>query len=143
MLNFWSEYKPLFSVLGTCLTLLIISTNLRKYIDVETVKTLGILRERFQGEEKMKIHDTLLDNDDKKTIIEDLSNVEILDYLGTLELGAIMLDRCVITKDEFCQQFGYRVENIRNNREIMKHIEENKQYYKYLLKLLKGKTICS
>ena len=60
-------------------------------------------------------------------------SVEIFDYLGTIELGAKMIREGVISKEDFFQQFGYRVENIVKNivkNEILrKHIQEDRKYY--------------
>lgn len=56
----------------------------------------------------------------------------MFDYLGTVELGAIMLKHKVINYDEFYNQFGYRLENIMMNDRVMKHLEKEKIYYKYL-----------
>ena len=40
-----------------------------------------------------------------------------------------MLKRDIITIDEFYNQFGYRVENLVNNADVLKHILENREYY--------------
>lgn len=61
------------------------------------------------------------------------SNVEVFDYLGVLELGAIMLERGVISQEEFDNQFKYRIVNVYNS-DLRKHIEKEKKYYKYLIK---------
>lgn len=141
MLDFWRGYEPLFSTIGKCLTLLIINSNLLRYIDVETVKLLGDLRGRLQSEAKKNIHNYLLKETDKKPILNDLNlednpNIEIFDYLGTLELGAIMLSRNVITQREFDNQFGYRIKNVRDNQELQNHIEKEKDHYAYLYQLV-------
>lgn len=46
-----------------------------------------------------------------------------------------MVERGAITLDEFKHQFGYRVENIKNNSELMNHIKKNKKYYSNFLYL--------
>ena len=60
------------------------------------------------------------------------SNAVLFDYIGTIELGAIMVKRKVISIDEFYNQFGYRVENLMNNAAIKSHIKDNPNYYKAL-----------
>lgn len=83
-----------------------------------------------------------MEDDDKKVILPELenevsdenrrmpySNVELFDYLGTIELGAIMLRKGLISLDEFDQQFGYRVRNCWNNRAICEHIQKHYEYY--------------
>ena len=62
-----------------------------------------------------------------------IKNTTICDYLGTVELGAIMLRKGMISVDEFYNQFGYRIENIFRNSDICQHINNNYKYYKYLI----------
>lgn len=62
----------------------------------------------------------------------DLSTVEIFDYLGTLELGAIMLYRGTITEREFLNQFGYRFENLEESF-LLQIVNASKEYYQPLL----------
>lgn len=125
------------------MTLWIASYQLAKYIDVETINSLAQLREMLNSEEKKKIHTALFDPEDKEPILPELqsknpdrtmdfSNAEFFDYIGTIELGAIMVRRGVISVDEFYNQFGYRVENIWVNEGVKKHISNNKSYYKDL-----------
>ncbi|MBQ5978539.1 MAG: hypothetical protein IJL58_00780 [Bacteroidales bacterium] len=143
--------------LGGLLTLWVIAYNLMRYIDLETVHSLGYLRELLNTKEKKIIHNYLLDPDDIDPIIKEIdrqsvidsdngnsiihSNIELFDYLGTIELGAIMLDRSVINEEEFENQFGYRIENIRRyinkNSKFMEHICDEENNYVYLKRILK------
>lgn len=144
MQKFWLEYKYIIQAFGGSLTLFIVSYNLQKYIDIETVKALGDLRNKLNGGEKGRLHTFLLPEEDKKIVLPELdkevekdhkipySNSVLFDYIGTIELGAIMLRRNVITIDEFYNQFGYRVENLMNNAAIKSHIKDNPNYYKAL-----------
>ncbi len=143
----WIDYKFWTETFGGCLTLWIISYNLKKFIDIETVKALGDLRTKLNDDKKRDIHTFLFPNEDKNPILkgEDKSNLpdsttqfaneDVFDYIGTIELGAIMVERGAITLDEFKHQFGYRVENIKNNSELMNHIKKNKKYYSNFLYL--------
>lgn len=148
MLQFWAEYTPLIKAFGYTLTLYIASYNLSKYLDIETANALSKLRKLLNTDEKKKIHYYLLDKDDKKLIIPEIdkkeddacckfSNVELFDYLGTIELGIIMRERGIISNEEFESQFGYRVENLWKNEAIVKHIMKHKKYYEYFLKSIK------
>lgn len=134
--SFWLDYLPLIKLLGCSLTIWIASYNLVKYLSVETVKALAKLREMLNSEEKKKIHTALFDPEDKKPILSELqsdfSNAEFFDYIGTIELGAIMVRRGVISIDEFYNQFGYRVENLWANQEVRSHINKEATYYKDL-----------
>lgn len=64
-------------------------------------------------------------------------NVELFDYLGTIELGAIMLKKGIIGYDEFYNQFGYRVENIMRCEKVKNHICDNCRYYRMLIYVMK------
>lgn len=144
MQKFWLEYKYIIQAFGGCLTLFIVSYNLQKYIDVETLKALGDLRNKLNSKDKKKLHTFLMHEDDRTAVLTELdrpvdnkgniaySNAVLFDYIGTIELGAIMVKRKVISIDEFYNQFGYRVENLMNNTAIKSHIKDNIYYYKEL-----------
>lgn len=141
----WLDYKFWTETFGGCLTLWIISYNLKKFIDIETVKALGDLRTKLNDEKKKEIHSYLLPECDKKPIISCnsndkkeenqliINNVDLLDYIGTIELGAIMVKRGAITLDEFYNQFGYRVQNLIRNSDICNHLNNNAGYYDDLM----------
>lgn len=156
-LSFLTNPKFQLRCLAAILSLWVIAFNLKKYIDVQTVQLLGDLRKMLNKDNKKLIHYYLLDKDEKDPIIPELetssqtreskevevtsiedrmhhSNVELYDYLGTIELGVIMLDLGVINLDQFRNQFGYRVDNLFSNADVLKHITVNKEYYKYLWK---------
>lgn len=164
MQSLWGEYSQMITFGGCCLTLLIANYHLAKYLDVETVKALGKLREMLNTPEKKEIHSSLLPQEDREFDLpaaaesetteqetEDTSRpagpataknpqpaakwstVDKYDYLGTIELGAIMLERGVIERKLFYNQFGYRVENLLNDKEIIDHVEKNKEYYEMFL----------
>lgn len=74
------------------------------------------------------------DNPDKPTETK-VDDALLFNYLGTIELGSIMLQKGIITFDEFFNQFGYRVQNIANCPALMEHVRSdgNKDYYDNLL----------
>ena len=130
--------------LGGCVTLWVVVYNLKKYIDVEMVNAIGRLRDSFNDEKKKRIHYYLLDKEEITPILgnktadseygtKEIDNIDLFDYLGTIELGAIMLERGVISVDEFNNQFGYRIDNLIANTEVLKYINENKAYYSKLI----------
>ena len=55
-------------------------------------------------------------------------SIEELDYIGTIELGAIMHRKGIISDTELYNQFGYRVENICNSS-LYEKINEDDSYY--------------
>lgn len=54
---------------------------------------------------------------------------KIDNYLGILELLNILIDKNVISKENFDNQFGYRVDNVFNNQDIKAYLDsyENKE----------------
>ena len=147
-IEFWRPYVPIVKMLGYSATLLLAGYNLSKYMDMQVIESLRTIRERFNDSDKNVLHESLLCTKDCKPIIkrdrvgsdigEDdsdeecnlhIKNTTIYDYLGTVELGAIMLRKGMIRVDEFYNQFGYRIENIFRNSEICQHINNNYKYY--------------
>ena len=156
IIAFWQEFSPLLVAFISTLTLWIASSQLAKYLQMATITALGELRKMLNSDPKKKIHNYLLDVDDKKVILEDLykeskelndsgnasvtdtkeckyPNIELFDYLGTIELGAIMLRKGIISREEFFSQFGYRAENLWSNQAIKDHIMKCPKYYKDFL----------
>ncbi len=154
---FWYPYVPIIKLLGYSATLLLASYNLSKYMDVMTIEALRTIRERFNEKKKNALHEFILHKDDREPIIVvpdnkqngvrgdadkdefndvdklQIKNTTIYDYLGTIELGAIMLRKGMISIDEFYNQFGYRIENIFRNSDICQHVNNNYKYYKWLI----------
>ena len=161
MQNFWGEYSSMITFGGCCLTLLVANFHLMKYLDVETVKALGELREMLNSPEKKAIHNSPMPPEDRKLDSHDegakaeqsaetksrpagpapaknplpaaWSTVELFDYPGTIELVAIMLQRGVIPFDEFYNQFGYRVANLSCKAGIIYRVEKDREYYEMFL----------
>lgn len=156
---FWTPYISIIKLFGYSATLLIAGYNLSKYMDVMAIDSLRTIRERFNDEKKNELHEFILHKDDHKPIIKhvipyneqdgvrsdadkdelgdeykpQIKNTTIYDYLGTIELGAIMLRKGMISINEFYNQFGYRVENVFRNPDICKSINNDYKYYEYLI----------
>lgn len=142
--DFWLPYAPLLKAFFSFLTLFVACHTLTKYIDVETTRSLGEIREKLNDSPKKIIHDYVMDQEDKESCPDslkkllcknssvDLPDVEVLDYLGTLELGAIMLYRGTINEEEFYNQFGYRFENLELSF-LLRIVKESPEYYQPLL----------
>lgn len=138
MVAFWKDYSAIIITLGSCLTLFIASYNLGQYLNVETINALATLRNMLNSPENRRVHEYLLPDDERKAILSDsegetnfkeICNIDIFNYIGTLELGCLMLENRVIDEDKFNNQFGYRVNNLSNSQEIKEHILKNKEYY--------------
>ena len=138
MVVFWKDYSALIITLGSCLTLFIANYNLGQYLNVETINALATLRNMLNSPENRRVHEYLLPDDERKAILpncktetdfQNIRNIDIFNYIGTLELGRLMWDNGVIDESKFKNQFGYRFENLFNSKEIKEHIKANKQYY--------------
>ena len=138
MIAFWKDYSALIITLGSCLTLFIANYNLGQYLNVETINALATLRNMLNSPENRRVHEYLLPDDERQAILpncetetdfQNISNIDIFNYIGTLELGRLMWDNGVIDQTKFNNQFGYRVDNISNSKEIKEHILRNKKYY--------------
>lgn len=145
MIEYWKDYTSIITLFGASLTILLASLQLKRQSDTQAINALAELRSQLNSKEKKVIHLFLMEKDDREPCIEiinksnteiDLTNADLFDYLGTIELGAIMLKRGVIDFDEFYNQFGYRVENIKKSGKILAHINQNRENYKYLLCIL-------
>ena len=137
--QFWNSYRLLLKALAYSLTLFVAAYTIKKYIDVETCRAIGEIRSKFIETNKMDLHTYLLQPEDREPILKEFDTKEthpnaiIFDYLGTIELGAIMLKRKIISLDEFNNQFGYRVSNVYNNEALMGHVLKESNNYEYLL----------
>ena len=138
MVAFWKDYSAIIIRLGSCLTLFIASYNLGQYLNVETINALATLRNMLNSPENRRVHEYLLPDDERKAILpncetetdfQNIRNIDIFNYIGTLELGRLMWDNGVIDEAKFKNQFGYREDNISNSQEIKEHILRNKKYY--------------
>lgn len=157
-IEFWRPYVPIVKLLGYSATLLLAGYNLSKYMDMQVIESLRTIRERLNDSDKNVLHESLLCMTDRKPILPEsnmqhhddaddsqdakiehgltkgrITNIVIYDYLGTIELGAIMLRKGLVSVDDFYNQFGYRIENVFRNSDICQHINKNYKYYKYLI----------
>ncbi len=110
MVAFWKDYSAIIITLGSCLTLFIASYNLGQYLNVETINALATLRNMLNSPENRRVHEYLLPDDERKAILPDskgetnfkeICNIDIFNYIGTLELGCLMLENRVIDEDKF------------------------------------------
>ena len=156
-LEFWLK------ALGAIVSTWVLTYTLKKTSDTACVQALAEIRTKLNSDEKKKIHFFLMDDEDEKpAILEgleknpnyrsnfdpskqaegganfriDMSNVELFDYLGTIELGAIMLERGLISLKEFKNQFGYRLVNIVKNPEVRAHLIDPECDYSFLLEAI-------
>lgn len=145
-IEFWQPYLPYIKLFIYSATLFVAGYNLSKYMDMMAIESLRTIRERLNEDNKNKLHELLLCEKDQVSILkpssstepdvnqkEEIKNITIYDYLGTIELGAIMLKKGMISIDVFYNQFGYRMENIFRNAEIAQSIQKDHKYYTNLI----------
>ena len=131
--------QPIVKAIGVLLSFFVAAITLKKTIDIQTVNSLAKLRELLNTKEKKEIHERLINKPYYTTEI----GVEELDYIGTIELGAIMHRKGIINDVELYNQFGYRVENIVNSS-LYKKISEDSKYYEdfiYIKKIIEKYSI--
>lgn len=107
------------------LSFFVAAVTLKKTIDIQAIDSLARLRGLLNTDEKKEVHQVLIA--ESKTA-EDL-NVDQLDYIGIIELGAIMHRKGIIDDKELYNQFGYRVENIVKSS-LYEKLQRDKLYYK-------------
>jgi hypothetical protein len=154
MQQFWLEFSPLLKVFGCVLTLTVAVLHINKYLDIEAVTALAKLRSMLWNDKILPIHHKLENindkcpNDTKEK--EHCNKCEITEdenlyhYIGTIELGSIMVKRGAIGLKEFYNQFGYRIENLLKCKKIKEHIQENRVYYEdfiYIIERLKNEKL--
>lgn len=99
--------------------------TLKKWIDIETINSLANLRKMLNSTSNRQIHKELICESDAEEVL----SIDELDYLGTIELGAIMHRKGALSDKEFYNQFGYRVNNVLNSK-IYDVIAREAHYYK-------------
>lgn len=155
-LEFWKPYSVLISVLAGSITLCFAGYTLKQALDVATINSLASLREKFNEPRKKSLHLFLMKDSEypandksdsnlaERMIVDskvkgvkvnadvllEFNSADVLDYLGTIEMGNVMLKRGMISLSEFYNQFGYRLECLLENPIIRGHIyEDAKEYY--------------
>jgi hypothetical protein len=104
--------------------------KLRKMLDTETNMAIHYKLDKINDEEQLMTNSCSHSNVEGRNYEDkNIENVNLYHYIGTIELGAVMVKRGAISLTEFYNQFGYRVENLLNNKEIKTHINEYRSYY--------------
>ena len=117
------------------LPLLVAAIVLKKTNDIQSVESLAKLRTMLNSNDKLEIHKQRIEEAKRKEYL----SINELDYIGTIELGAIMHRKGLLSDQELYNQFGYRVENIVKSS-LFEKIEEDKKYYEdfYYIKEVVG-----
>lgn len=150
--NFWKQYSIILKGFATSATIFIAGYNLTKYIDIAALESLSNIRSKFNESGKKDFHLFMMKNEyerankamkpktdyalaqemkdsDLDAKNHSFTSADVLDYLGVVEWGYIMYRKGIIDMDEFHRQFGYRVEYLLENDVLVRHINDNSQYY--------------
>lgn len=134
MIDLWSQYASLLKVMLLSATLYVANYHLDRFMKQTSVQCLSDIRSKLSSKENLYIHKLLEGKNyveilDPNQQIKRVDNIKIFQYLGTIELAAMMLKDGLISFDEFDNQFGYRVKNIMRNDDLMRHLQDNREYY--------------
>ena len=146
-LHNFSPYSRLFEVTILALTAVVALITYRGNCKVNEVKLLLDIRQQLNQPEHWEIHqllETTTSTDSDSSIMNYLNENKnknknrmiLYNYLGTLEVLNILLKNGVITKDNFRNQFGYRLENIDNCLPLMQHLKNERAYWTDLFELI-------
>lgn len=138
-------FKALFSVLLILLPIVIALEVFKNSVDVQECQALLDLKVMLNSKDNMAVHTELKKNKDKlpfqltrKDDLDEEYYSKIDNYLGTIELINVYLKNGIITKKELNNQFGYRIDNIKNNPELMDYINsENYNTWRNLHEIIK------
>ena len=113
-----------FSLLTLWLTIL----TLNRSVKTEEMNAIVSLRDLFYQEGNLKVYHMILKGE--KFNIDDNAEVEgnVNNYIGTLEIAYLMVERGVINMEEFENLFGYRLNNLYENEELHKYICGDRKY---------------
>ena len=149
----WLFLKYLIIACFSILTLYIAGKQLQKHTDMACINALTELRKLLTSDRNRSVHFALSSEQEKVNILDEELNenkenglttqkeipiIDAFNYLGTIELGILMVRRGLIDMDTFYSQIGYRIENIFEENsmahtKIREEINNSKAYYKNLL----------
>lgn len=145
-LSLFDSFKALLASTFIIIPVYIALETLISNINNQEGKTLLDLRTLLNTPENLEIHKKLRGesgdwaNGIPQKEKEDKDTWRKIDnYLGILELINILIDKNVISGENFDNQFGYRIDNVFHNQDIKEYIEsyQNKDIiWKELLSLI-------
>lgn len=142
-MDMWMQIGVIASALGTIVAAVGVIAAAKQLKETKMLTQSEILLGFdivMHNDENAKIH-TLLrpggswsDNVSGPSKIEEWIGVER--YLGTFERASVLIENETMKIGVFDNLYGYRLDNIRANRIIMKKVENEKKYWTRLLKLI-------
>ena len=138
-----------FSLLTLWLTIL----TLNRSVKIEEMKAIVSLRNLFYQKGNMKVYYKILNEEEfyltyekqskakenaseelKKELDEEEGNVN--NYIGTLEVAYLMVERGVINMEEFENLFGYRLNNLYENKDLHAYVCDDRKYNAILFRAI-------
>lgn len=138
-----------FSLLTLWLTIL----TLNRSVKIEEMNAIVSLRNLFYQKGNIKVYHKILNEeefyltDEKKSkakenaseeLKKELDEVEgnVNNYVGTLEVAYLMVERGVINMEEFENLFGYRLDNLYRNQQLYEYVSEDRKYNAILFRAI-------
>lgn len=139
--------------LFSLITLWVAIVTLRSSIHTSEIEAIVSLRNLFYQEGNLRVHRKILnkekfyltneqkaqvsDNDSTETSKEKQEDEsDVNNYIGTLEVAYLMVERGVINMEEFENLFGYRLNNLYENEELHKYICNDRKYNAILFRAI-------
>lgn len=135
------------------LTLWLTIFTLNRSVKVEEMNAIVSLRNLFYQESNMRVYRKILNKEDfylsdevkskglefnseeiNKASKEDEGDVN--NYIGTLEVAYLMVERGVINMEEFENLFGYRLNDLYENKDLHKYVREDRKYNAILFRAI-------
>lgn len=138
-----------FSLLTLWLTIL----TLNRSVKIEEMNAIVSLRNLFCQKANMKVYHKILNEekfyltDEEKSKAKENASEEfkkelneeegdVNNYIGTLEVAYLMVERGVINMEEFENLFGYRLNNLYENEDLYKYLCEDRKYNAILFRAI-------
>ena len=134
-----------FSLLTLWLTII----TLHRSVKTEEMNAIVSLRNLFYQDGNIRVYNKILNNDEFFLLDEVLESAseekkedslkdegDVNNYIGTLEVAYLMVERGVINMEEFENLFGYRLNNLFENKDLHKYICEDRKYNAILFRAI-------
>ena len=119
--------KALFAVLTLCVA----NLQFSRHWEQSAVDSIVKLRDNFNEEPMRLIQQKLIDSD--LTLSGDIADILLFNFLGYIEIGSIMLQRGIMTREQFRNQFDYILNRVITDPLCAQHIAVSAACYNDLL----------
>ena len=119
--------KALFAVV----TLFVANLQISRHLEQSAVESILKLRDVFNEKAMLEVQEYLCKGE--TGLDGGIKTILILNLLGYIEIGSIMLQRGIMTREQFRNQFKYTLGSVISNQWYIEHIIENSGSYEDLL----------